>query len=420
MGGMQGADVIVIGAGIAGLSAARQLARAGARVRVLEAAERSGGRILTERPESSERAIELGAEFVHGRQDEIAELVGEARLSLEPIEMRHFCLVRGHVEPADELDAVGDLLEHAVGSAPHESALDFLVESGIDAGLGRWFSHFVEGFHAAPLDRVSVRSLAEQEAGVEDGFRIAEGYGALVDYIERDAVEHGASVGYGCRVGEVRVRGGHVEVAGTGETCRASLAIVALPLSIVRARPGSSGIAVDPEPNDLRALARGYEMGYAHRLVMRFREPLEVHRDLPGGAFLHVLGSDVPTFWLGGDEREPQVTAWCGGPRAVTWALSPDPLATALGSLGRALGKSEQALRASLLDARSHDFAQDPGARGAYPYRLVNRNAPGPEDFAARPPVLFAGDYLETEALGTVGAAVRSGLSAAQCALATG
>ncbi|HEX5101465.1 MAG TPA: FAD-dependent oxidoreductase [Polyangiaceae bacterium] len=417
---MQSADVVVVGAGIAGLCAARKLSRGGARVRMLEATERAGGRIRTERPESSERAIELGAEFVHGRNDEITELVGEAQLSLEPVEMQHFCLVRGRMEPADQFDAVTDLLEHAVGSAPNESALDFLVESGVDAGLGRWFSHFVEGFHAAPLDRVSVRSLAEQETSSADQSRIAEGYGALIDYLERDAIAHGASIGYGCRVNDVRVRDGHVEVAGPGETWRSSQAIVALPLSMIRARSGESAVAFDPEPNGLRALAAGYEMGHAHRLVMRFREPLALHRELPGGGFLHVLGAEVPTFWLGGDANEPLITAWCGGPRSVTWALAPDPLAMALGSLARALGKDESELRALLVDARSHDFANDPGARGAYPYRLVTRNAPEPEDLTPRPPLLFAGDYLETEALGTVGAAVRSGLSAAQSALSAG
>jgi monoamine oxidase len=416
---MQSADVIVVGAGVAGLSAARQLSRGGARVRVLEAARRSGGRILTERRGSTGRAIELGAEFVHGRQGELEGLVGDAGLSLKPVAMRHFCIVRGRLEPADQFDAVSDLLEHAAGSASHESALDFLVESGIDAGLGRWFSHFVEGFHAAPLDRVSVRSLAEQEGSGEDQFRIAEGYGALVEYLERDAVAHGATVGYGCRVNEVRVRGGHVEVAGLGTAWRASQVVVALPLSMIRTGSFSTGITFDPEPNELRALAGGFEMGHAHRLVIRFREPLDLHRELPDGGFLHLLGADVPTFWFGGDEREPQITAWCGGPRAVTWALSPDPLAVALSSLGRALGKSERELRASVLDSRSHDFAQDPGARGAYPYRLVNRNAPGPGDIVLRPPVLFAGDFLEMESLGTVGAAVRSGLAAAEGALSS-
>ena len=57
-------DVIVLGAGIAGLTAARQLVTAGLRVHVLEARSRVGGRILTHKV--GNEAIELGAEFIHG------------------------------------------------------------------------------------------------------------------------------------------------------------------------------------------------------------------------------------------------------------------------------------------------------------------------------------------------------------------
>ena len=58
-------DVVVIGAGVAGLAAAAELAEHGLRVRVLEARDRVGGRILTVRPDGLSLPIELGAEFVH-------------------------------------------------------------------------------------------------------------------------------------------------------------------------------------------------------------------------------------------------------------------------------------------------------------------------------------------------------------------
>src|SRR5271167_1111361 len=74
------ADVLVIGAGMAGLTAARALAQAGVRVLVLEAQNRIGGRILTER--IGEQVIELGAEFVHGRPPELLALIVEAGLTL--------------------------------------------------------------------------------------------------------------------------------------------------------------------------------------------------------------------------------------------------------------------------------------------------------------------------------------------------
>jgi len=61
------ADVLILGAGAAGLAAARELFAAGLRVVVLEARGRIGGRIFTRHLPSTPSPIELGAEFVHGR-----------------------------------------------------------------------------------------------------------------------------------------------------------------------------------------------------------------------------------------------------------------------------------------------------------------------------------------------------------------
>src|SRR5215510_14911558 len=77
-------DVLIIGAGAAGLIAARELSIAGMRVLVVEARDRIGGRILTHL--TPDYPVELGAEFVHGRPPEIGHLVQEACLELAEIE----------------------------------------------------------------------------------------------------------------------------------------------------------------------------------------------------------------------------------------------------------------------------------------------------------------------------------------------
>src|ERR1700753_3910259 len=78
-------DVLILGAGAAGLTAARELAHAGRRVALIEARERIGGRIFTRalarKADGSPNVVELGAEFVHGLPPATWSLVGEAGLA---------------------------------------------------------------------------------------------------------------------------------------------------------------------------------------------------------------------------------------------------------------------------------------------------------------------------------------------------
>src|SRR5919201_1294251 len=73
-------DVVVIGAGAAGLAAARDLSQAGLRLVVVEARPRIGGRILTLHDPRAPLPIELGAEFIHGEAPETLAIAQAARL----------------------------------------------------------------------------------------------------------------------------------------------------------------------------------------------------------------------------------------------------------------------------------------------------------------------------------------------------
>jgi monoamine oxidase len=100
----QDVDVVIVGAGVAGLAAARRLHSAGARVAVLEARDRIGGRILTVRDDRTPVPIELGAEFVHGSADEVVGLAREAKLIICDIHGERWRAARGKLTPLDDDD----------------------------------------------------------------------------------------------------------------------------------------------------------------------------------------------------------------------------------------------------------------------------------------------------------------------------
>src|ERR1700722_20744852 len=101
---MQGEyDVIIVGAGAAGLVAAAKLAQAGQRVALLEARDRIGGRIFTRHlpAEAGHEPmhIELGAEFIHGLPPATWSAVGEAKLSAFELEGSDVSFGNGRWDP---------------------------------------------------------------------------------------------------------------------------------------------------------------------------------------------------------------------------------------------------------------------------------------------------------------------------------
>src|SRR5439155_5554233 len=82
MASLHPTNFLIVGAGAAGLMAARELARAGRRVTIVEARDRCGGRIYPLPAEEFGYPAEGGAEFVHGAATVTRRLMREAGLSL--------------------------------------------------------------------------------------------------------------------------------------------------------------------------------------------------------------------------------------------------------------------------------------------------------------------------------------------------
>src|SRR6476469_4323837 len=96
-------DVIIIGAGVSGLLATRELAKAGNHVCILEAAEIAGGRISAIK-EDFENYVEAGAEFIHGKLPFTFQLIKEAGLSYEAVEGKMIGVRQGQWESEEHYD----------------------------------------------------------------------------------------------------------------------------------------------------------------------------------------------------------------------------------------------------------------------------------------------------------------------------
>ncbi|HEY0709053.1 MAG TPA: FAD-dependent oxidoreductase, partial [Polyangia bacterium] len=216
-------DVIVIGAGMAGLAAADALAQRGRRVLVLEGRDRVGGRIDTRHEPGWPLGLEGGAEFMHGLAPSLENLRRALRLTRTEVEQRRAEADGGgrvHAATRDWLRAM-KLLENLPRSDRDRSYAALARESWwralADARTHRLAKAFVEGFNAADANALSVVSLGLQTAaaGAIDGdrlFRIRGGYGALVEGLAKRASNRGVQFRFGTNVRRVRWGNGRAEV----------------------------------------------------------------------------------------------------------------------------------------------------------------------------------------------------------------
>ncbi|MET0619893.1 MAG: NAD(P)/FAD-dependent oxidoreductase [Thermoanaerobaculia bacterium] len=428
---MRACDFLIVGGGAAGLAAAAELCEAGARVVVLEARPRIGGRVWTRRPRTWPVPVELGAEFIHGRSPELFEIVREAGLVTVRLPAAHREWRRGSFRDMGDVWRRFEALTKTMpsqgpGSGTDRSVAEFLASrSKLAASDRRLLSATVQGYDAAPLDRASVQALSTSGERASDPdesaqFRILSGYEAVVRWLVERVERAGGTILRSTVVREIRWRPKQVDVrAGSGHSFRARAAVITLPVGVLKAAPGSRGaVAFDPEPVSIQRALAGVEMGDVVRLVLRFRESFW-REALGETAFVHAAGA-FQTLWTAAPVDLPMLTLWAGGPPAARLRERGRPaiLDSALRQLGTVFGISAARARRLLVAADSHDWTADPFSRGAYSYQAVG-GADAPDRLARpiRGTLFFAGEATSADESGTVPGAIASGRRAARQAL---
>src|SRR5215203_2082383 len=123
-------SVIIVGGGIAGLTAACELARRHVPVTLLEASDRFGGRILTLKHRST--AIELGAQFIHGRDPALLKALETAGLSSSEVSSENRLAEGGKLKPIDFWEKVGELTSRVDLRQPDCSWAEFISRQRVE------------------------------------------------------------------------------------------------------------------------------------------------------------------------------------------------------------------------------------------------------------------------------------------------
>ncbi len=428
-------DVVVIGAGAAGLAAAARLAEAGRSVLLLDARDRVGGRIYTRHEPGLAAPLELGAEFIHGLAPATRQWAQKAGQPVHEVPDSHWRWQNGTLSQQgsffdDVQRAFRGNRERATDDISFARFIDVVLKDEIPAHARALALTMAEGFDAADTKRASARAIVQEwtnESLVDAAQgRPEAGYSAVLAEVARALPASLCKVQLQTVVHKVSWERGSVEVEGRflGTPCVAIAprAIVTVPLGVLQAGAGEAGhIAFEPALAMKEGALRGLVAGPVIKLLLRFRSAF--WEQIDGGRFrdamfFHAEGQPFRTFWTSLPARAPLLVAWAGGPR-VTQLDSEGEVAhlaqQALQSLTAVFGKHWD-VADELEAAYCHDWQRDPFARGAYSYVGVGGGTSRTELAASVEGTLFfAGEATDDAGeAATVTGALQSGERAAR------
>jgi len=418
-------DVVVIGAGFAGLTAARELARQGLTVRILEARDRIGGRTWLDRRLG--RDLEIGGTWVHWTQPYIWAELKRYGLATTPSPQPQKAMwwaegARHEGDPEELLNLIGSGNEEFVREARHYFPEPFTplatdafrevddvtvkdrIRSEFPPGASR---ELLESFWAlnfnGPLDEAAF-TQALRWVALTNGdwavsfeacatYKIAGGTGALAQAILQDS---SAEIDFGFTVAEIREDGGIVTVLDrNGESVTAAAAIVTIPLPVLQK------VAFHPELPAVKqeAMVRG-QVSKGTKIWIRLQG---IHQP-----FVAMGGAEWPlNFFQSEYEVNGDTVIVAFGPDAGN--IDSTDVSAVEHQLRRLLPAAE------VLDVATHDWAGDEYSGETWPMHktgFLSRHLAGMQKPHGR--VLFASSDIANGWGGFIDGAIESGMEAAQ------
>jgi monoamine oxidase len=332
------ADIIVIGAGAAGIFAMRELVRAGLTAICLEARNRIGGRIFTRRS-LSRHPIELGAEFVHGEGNIVHQLSREYGLTLVPHVGEVYSWFDGQLLADSDLPHPPLQLLHEVrrlaerfrrergGATPLPvflSTPEFAEILARSAVTRRYIEQLIKNDHSVEPTVLTLAGWLEPDVtGYEANFHVDEGYSAL---LHRAAEEARLDIRLNRPVQRIEWEPGSVNVFARNLALESRAVLVTLPLGVLQA---GDVIFDEPLPSAKIEAIHALQAGKAFKMVTSFRAVRGDKSFWPEGMAFLVSALDSQLHWPAtpGRHRGQRhlLTHLVGGDAADRFGHDPDP-----------------------------------------------------------------------------------------------
>jgi len=412
-------DVVIVGAGFTGLSAALELQRAGIDFLVLEARDRVGGRVEAMRNGLGE-LIDSGGQFLCQDMPQLMALAKTRGKTFVETYVEGEFITHPGMSPAraertyQASVAIRERMNRIEPDDPSIAGLSvaaWLDGQPDDADSKAAFRSLVEGLWCLAADKVPLWYLIDNDRRITN--EVFELQYFLRDTMQSLADDVAADVGDRLRLNEAVTR---IERGPEGVQVTTANGFIVNTRQVLVALPPATAAKLDFAPALPAALARAlgvWESGAVIKILVRYAKPFWRERDLSG----MVMWRDLPGLFACDGSRDADHAAlivFVGG-----------PLALRLHSLGEAALRAEVTARLAsalgpdagdVLDFSQRDWTHDRWSGGAYSDLIVDVTARDAERtiLAGAPPVHFAASEVSPSFPGYVEGAIVAGRLAAE------